>query len=148
MIVDSLSKFGIYTSVYPRLGAVMSYLSGIDLSTLEEGKYEIDGDNIFMTVVDAELKKTDEAFLETHDKYIDIQIVISGTETFGWKDRDGCTQIKDAYSDQKDIAFFYDKPSAFLTLNAGECVVFFPGDAHAPLIGEGRVKKCIVKVRS
>ena len=147
MIVDSLSKLGIYSAVYPRFSTVMGYLAGVDLAAINEGKYEIDGDSIFMTVVDAELKKPENAFLETHDKYIDIQIVISGTETFGWKDRDKCKEAKEAYSDRKDIAFFSDKPSAFVTLGAGECIVFFPGDAHAPLIGDGKVKKCIVKVR-
>lgn len=47
----------------------------------------------------------------------------------------------------KDIRFFDDEPETFYTLRPGQFTIFFPEDGHAPMIGEGNVRKIIVKVR-
>jgi beta-galactosidase beta subunit len=44
------------------------------------------------------------------------------------------------------VGFFYDRPTTWLTLSAGQFAVFFPEDAHAPLAGQGGVHKAVVKV--
>ncbi len=94
------------------------------------------------------MRDPDDAPLEVHDKYIDIQIVLSGRETFGWAARPALVSARGEFDTQKDIQFFDDSPSLRFTLGAGEFAVFFPSDAHAPLIGRGRVRKCIIKVRA
>ena len=48
---------------------------------------------------------------------------------------------------QKDVMFYDDEPSTYFTLGEGEIGIFFPQDAHAPLVGDGRVKKAVVKVK-
>lgn len=147
MIIDLLSELVNYESLNARFERVCEYLGTTDLASMEEGRYVIDGDDSYMTIVEKELKDPHAAALEVHNKYIDIQIVISGKEGFGWSGRRSCVKPKGDYSEENDILFFEDKPSTYFTLKAGECAVFFPGDAHAPLVGEGKVRKCIVKVR-
>ena len=46
-----------------------------------------------------------------------------------------------------DIEFFFDPPQTYLALKPNMFALFFPGDAHAPMISDGAVHKCVVKVR-
>lgn len=147
MVIDMLAALGDYASLNARFAKAAAYLQTVDLDSLAEGRYEIDGSDVFMTIVETALREETAAPLEAHDRYADVQIVICGTERFGWKNRGRCKPDKDGYRSDRDIVFFTDRPSCFLTLSAGEMAVFFPSDAHAPLIGEGTVRKCIVKVR-
>lgn len=147
MIIDVISNAALYNNVNPRFAKAFQYLKSIDLATIAEGKYEIEGSDIFMTIVDnKELKTKQNAALEVHDKYIDIQILIKGKEGFGWADRALCKAPREAMDKQKDIQFFDDKPSTYFTIDPMQFAIFFPDDAHAPLVGEGIVKKCIIKV--
>ena len=68
------------------------YINNTDLANMEDGKYEIDGSNlkaIFsnkngMTAAESIAK------FECHNKHIDIQLCINGTEKLGWKPREKC----------------------------------------------------------
>ena len=48
---------------------------------------------------------------------------------------------------EKDIQFFDDVPQTYYTLCPGQFTVLFPEDGHAPMVGEGIVRKIIFKVR-
>lgn len=146
MILDSTKNWQLYAAVNPLFGKVFDYLNSVDLNTLEEGKHVVDGDNIFLMINNRDLKKPEDAALEVHNKYIDIQIVIAGEETFGYKDRAECTSPRSEFNTEKDILFYDDKPTTYFTLHEGQMAVFFPEDGHAPMIGNGKIKKCIVKV--
>ena len=146
MIFDALSNEACYEALNPRFAKAFAYLKTVDLATIAEGKYEIDGQEVFMSVMERDLKTPEQAALEVHDKYIDIQVVIAGVESFGWKDRRACASPRGEMSVEKDILFYDDKPSTYFSLMPGEFAIFFPGDAHAPLVGDGRIKKCVIKV--
>ena len=73
--------------------------------------------------------------------------MLSGREGFGWKDRLRCAAPRGAMNTEKDVMFYDDEPSTYFTLGEGEIGIFFPQDAHAPLVGDGRVKKAVVKVK-
>ena len=47
---------------------------------------------------------------------------------------------------EKDIQLFTDVPQCFYTVREGQFSILFPEDGHAPMLGEGHVKKCIFKV--
>ncbi|MFI3330547.1 MAG: YhcH/YjgK/YiaL family protein [Rikenellaceae bacterium] len=147
MIVTSLSKAVQYISLHERFRAAFDSLLQVDLFSLESGTYPIDGEDIYMIVAeDLDLKKVEDAKLEVHDKYIDIQLPISAEEGFLWADRSDC-QMPCADMDKvKDIQFFDDEPSSFIKIHPGQLVIFFPWDAHGPLVGEGKIKKCVIKV--
>ena len=85
MILDSLRNWAFYCGADSRLKRALEYLAAADLNTLEPGRYEIEGAEIFMKVTEGELKREEEASLEVHDKYIDVQVLIAGeVETMGW----------------------------------------------------------------
>ena len=42
---------------------------------------------------------------------------------------------------------YADRPSTYVTLSPGQWLMAWPEDAHAPVIGNGRIRKLIAKVR-
>lgn len=148
MIIDSLKNAGQYAALNPHFEKALEFLASNDLKTLEPGKYPVDGDNVWANIVKAPLKKQEDARMEVHDKYIDIQICISGKETFGWIKREACVKPVGEYNTEKDILFYEDKASILFTLTDGEFAIFFPEDAHQPMIGEGEIYKCIFKIKN
>ena len=48
---------------------------------------------------------------------------------------------------QKDIRFYDDVPQTYYEVTPGQFTLLFPEDAHAPMVGEGTIRKVIVKVR-
>ncbi|MFI3266572.1 MAG: YhcH/YjgK/YiaL family protein [Rikenellaceae bacterium] len=147
MVIDSLCNLAFYNSLNPRFEKVVEYFKSTDVAALAEGKYEIDGSDIFINIVERDLKKPEDAALEVHDDYIDIQVVLSGRESFGWKKRCACEQPRGEMNTEKDILFYDDASDMYFTLGEKEMSILFPADAHAPLVGEGHVKKAIVKVK-
>ena len=125
----------------------LQFIADNDLDELEPGKHVIDGDNLYVNIVDAKLKTPDEARLEAHGKYIDIQVPLSQAESFGVKPRRECTEPDGEYSEDNDIIFFKDRDWTTVTVELGQAITFDPDTAHAPLIGEGETHKAIFKVR-
>ena len=146
MVLDSLATAEKYYALHPRFQQAFEFI-GARAGELVPGKYPIDGENLFVSVVSGSLKPEKAAWLEAHDRYIDIQVVLSGGERHGWKSRAACREIKTAYDTEKDILFFNDAPTSYAEVRTGEFVIFFPEDAHAPMIGEGEITKAIIKVR-
>lgn len=133
MILDSLRNWAFYCGADSRLKRALEYL--------------IEGAEIFMKVTEGELKREAEASLEVHDKYIDVQVLIAGeVETMGWRERRECRVPRGPFDAEEDIRFFADRPQLFVGIRPGQFVVFGPEDAHAPMIGRGRIKKAVVKV--
>ena len=136
----------IFYSGNKNMDKALSYLSGCDVSSLKNGTYQIDPGKITITVSDNSLRSESDAKLESHRSYADIQIVISGTERFGLADVKNCKSVAVPYDSQKDIEFFNDAPERHVELSAGQMIILPPDCAHMPLLGEGNVRKCVVKV--
>lgn len=78
-------------------------------------------------------KKREECFIESHRKYIDFQLILSGMEAMEYIDIDKLRP--DApYDETKDLIIYpmVDFTSRFL-LQKGDLVIFFPDDAHVGL---------------
>lgn len=147
MILDTLKNKEQYASLHPRFKAVFDYIDTHDLASMELGRHDIDGDNIFVMVQELELRPREQARLELHRKYIDIQLVLRGKEeVFGWSEKKDCLTAETEFDEAKDIQLFIDKPQCFYTVREGQFSILFPDDGHAPMLGEGVVKKCIFKI--
>lgn len=148
MILDSLKNSALYEHVHPRMKRAFEVLAATDWTRMEPGIHEIDGCNIYVNVMERELKKKGDAKLEVHNEYIDIQLLVSGeAETFGWSERKNLQRAQGEFNAEKDIQFFEDEPQTYYTMRPGQFSVLFPEDGHAPMVGEGVVRKVIAKVR-
>ena len=146
MIFDTLDNTGRYEALHTHFAQAFQFLQRADLATLAEGKYEIEGDALFAIVAKDQGRSKDEAQLEVHNKYIDIQAVLDGVDEMGWKARSACTEMEGVYDSENDIQFAADTPTAWFTTTPGHFAVFFPEDAHLPLIATGLIHKIVVKI--
>lgn len=125
----------------------LEYIANHDLNALENGKHPIDGDNLFVNIVDSNLKTPAQARLEVHNVYIDIQVPLSKPESYGVKPRSEAKGPEGEFNTEKDILFYTDKEWNTITVGQGQPITFDPDTAHAPLIGEGTIHKAIFKVK-
>lgn len=148
MIFDSLKNSALYENVHPRMKRAFELIATTDWSGMEPGIHELEGRDIYVNLSDRDLKKREEAKLEVHNDYIDIQVLLAGSEeSFGWSERKDLRKPQAPFNAEKDIQFFDDEPQTYYTLRPGQFTILFPEDGHAPLVGEGHVRKAIVKVR-
>jgi uncharacterized protein, YhcH/YjgK/YiaL family len=147
MILDSVKSFEKYKELQNGFEKVYKFIKDNDIHSLEEKRYEIDGENVFCTISVQKLKSPDEGKLEVHDSYIDIHLLLEGSETIGIKDRRECNDQLGEYDEAGDIAFFNDEPANYVVLGPDNLAIVFPADAHAPLLGSGECKKIIFKVK-
>ena len=146
MIIDKIENLFKYINMNPLFADIVKFLESNDLNTLEEGKHEIKGTDLFVNVQAKPGKKLQDAVLEYHKKMIDIQIPVSDSETFGYTPVDELPEVE--FDEQKDIAKLPGlEAQTYVTINPGQMAIFFPQDGHAPCISEsGCLRKVILKI--
>lgn len=146
MVLDSIENATRYVGLNPLFEKAFQFIKQLDASNLPDGSFEIEGDSLKGSVVSADLKSRTEARLEIHRRFIDIQIPVTKEEIFGWRSLKTLNDPMGEFDSQNDFQLFDDEPSAYIRVNPGQFIIFFPEDAHAPLIGEGNTRKVILKV--
>lgn len=146
MVLDKLANTSRYTCMHPLFEQAFRYLQQTDLLKEPTGVHEIRGKELFAIVSEAKGIAKDDAKLEVHRKYIDIQFVISGTDHMGWKDLAQCSDPIDPYTEERDAAFFPDKTSNWFDVPAGSFTIFYPDDAHAAMVTDEVVRKVVLKI--
>ena len=78
-------------------------------------------------------KDRESCFIESHKKFIDFQLILSGNEQMEYIDIDKL-EIKNPYDEKKDLITYklVDNTSKFL-LQENDLAIFFPDDAHIGL---------------
>ena len=148
MIIDSIENAPAYFSLHPLFAAAFDYINK-NAGTALMGKYDIDGENLKAIFSSKEGMTSAESIakFECHNHHIDIQVCLGGRESFGWKPRKDCKVENGSYNAEKDVQLYSEEPDMYFMLNSGQFVIFFPGDVHAPMIGEGEIKKLVIKVK-
>jgi len=149
MILDTLDHVARYTGMNSVLDAGLEYLSKAAATGLADGRYPIDGERLRASVTTSPTRETEAVPFEAHRRYIDIQCLLSGSETIYWMPREGCV-VRQEYSAEKDIELLADGRASALILRPGMFAVFFPSDAHKPGCYSARqeeVQKLVIKVR-
>lgn len=148
MIIDSIQNAARYFTVHPLFEKAFEYIRRTDLVIEPDGKSDI-SEGLKAIISNAPGKSADASLakFECHDDNIDIQLCVQGVETIGWKPREKCQTPNGEYNEDKDVRFFSDTPDMYFQLTNGQFAIFFPEDVHAPMIGEGDIKKLVIKVR-
>lgn len=145
MIIDKLENIGMYASVNPLFAQAIEFLKLTDLNAHELGKVVLKEGELFVNFAAARPKTKDDAKIETHNNFIDIQIPLTGTELMGYMPKTDLAEAE--YNAEKDVTFYPGHATDYLTVKPGMFAIFFPEDAHAPGVTEVELKKVIVKVR-
>jgi len=149
MIADILKNSHLYFCISPRIKTALEYIARTDFSTMEPGRYELDGSNLFVLVQAYDSIPRSQGKWECHQNYIDIQYIAEGVEQIGVNNI-GKMKVTTEYNPEKDIAFL-GGDGDYVTLSKGAYGIFFPEDAHQPKIAPGnipgKVKKVVIKIK-
>ncbi|XBS70079.1 YhcH/YjgK/YiaL family protein [Acerihabitans sp. KWT182] len=113
------------------------------------GKYDIRGDEMFVMISNDSTDVFEKRRAEYHAKYLDIQIVLQGEEGMAFSNLPAGGPDTDWLAD-KDVAFLAagGQEKQFV-MQAGDFVVYYPGEVHKPLCAVGEpahVRKAVVKI--
>ncbi len=145
MIVDKLENIDKYSQIPPYARAFIKNLPQ------DCGKYLLAGDD-FANIEEYETKSHEDCFFETHKKYADVQLLLSGKERIDYTDLFGL-DVKNFYNEEKDIAFWFNtkKESVTTYLDGTNFVLLMPNEAHRPQMRYSedaeKVKKVVVKIK-
>lgn len=149
MIYDNLANADTYRHVKPGIAQALDYLRKTDFTDVPNGRYELDGSNVYAMVMRYQTRPLENSVWESHRKYIDVQYIFRGEEAFGYVPFDQAPPVTQPYDDKTD-AQLYGPATVMIPLKAGQFAVFYPQDIHAPcLIANGTpsdVVKVVVKV--
>lgn len=147
MIVSNLKNSQRIEGLHPLFKVLFDYVKTHDLLHADLGRIEIDGDRLFINNVNPECVVATEQVLELHREYIDVHILLEGAERIGWKAIEDLQDEKKEYAQEGDCALYSDIPTTYVDLLPGQFAIVYPEDPHAPVIGEGKIRKLIAKVR-
>lgn len=148
MIVDTISNAHKYYSIHPLFAKAFELIHATDLANEPDGKSDIsEGLKAIFSNKPGVTADTSVSKFECHNNNIDIQLCIKGVETIGWKPREKCLTENGGYNADKDVQLYNEQPDMYFQLTDGQFAIFFPEDVHAPMIGEGEIKKLVIKVK-
>ena len=146
MIFSSPSQSHRYAALHPLFPRAFDYIRNTDLFALPPGRYNIVGEDLIAIVEQVPGRTRAMARLEAHQRYIDIQLVLEGIDEMGWKPLADCHNPVSEHSEERDIRFFLDAPASWIATPPDHFCIFFPEDAHAPLVSSAQIRKVIFKI--
>ena len=146
MILDQWNNLGRYAGLGKNFETAVKFLLERGMGSFAPGKEAVDGERVYVSVREADLSSKPERW-ESHRRYADIQILLSGGEAILYAPEPG--EPAGDYSGEKDVEYFGSVAGLRCALKPGDFMVFLPGEPHAPDRPEGPEgysKKMVVKV--
>lgn len=127
----------------------LDFVKNHDLSLLGCGRHDIDGDDLFVNIVEYETTSPQARFWEAHKAYLDVHVPVSGTEQIDLNFLDNLHL--ESYVEESDFQPAQGDKALSVVMTPGTFLVCFPQDAHRTAVAfEGKpatVRKAIFKVR-
>jgi YhcH/YjgK/YiaL family protein len=149
MILDSIDHCKRYTGTGPLFEKAFDHILKTDFTKLPLGKYNIEGDDLFVILMEYETKSPSDCVMENHKKYVDIQFMVRGEEFIGITTYNGQVPTT-PYDETKEAAFYQKDYQSLIRLQQNHFAVFFPHDLHMPCIkieNTEIVRKAVYKLR-
>lgn len=148
MIISNKEHCLDYCGINDNLDKALHFIHETDFSKLNDDTYLIDGQDVRVKIQHMNTKLPNQAKLEAHDEFADIQMVFEGSETILVTYRNSDLTVIESYP-ERDITF-YTGDSFPISLNAGQFIIVFPDDVHAPGVCSckpAQIRKGVFKVR-
>ncbi len=141
---DALS----YRGIHPNLDLALEHITPAFLDGVGYERVSLKGDEVYATRFTYETVPEEESFFEAHRKYLDIHIMVDGSEGVEVAPPGALTEFD--RTEANDF-YAYRGPAHYrLTLSPGDFLVVFPNDAHRikmQLNAPETVSKVVFKVR-
>ncbi len=150
MIISSLTSPNFKVGLPKVIAEVCDYLNTLDLNALENGRHDIN-DQIYMNVMEPETAEPSSKKAELHHEYLDVQVLIRGTENIEVGANYPDLSKYESYNEADDYQLCADIDDKFtITMKPKMFAVFYPYEPHKPCcIVNGKtekIKKLVVKV--
>ncbi|CWW69042.1 TPA: N-acetylneuraminate anomerase [Haemophilus influenzae] len=150
MIISSLTSPNFKVGLPKVIAEVCDYLNTLDLNALENGRYDIN-DQIYMNVMEPETAEPSSKKAELHHEYLDVQVLIRGTENIEVGATYPNLSKYEDYNEADDYQLCADIDDKFtITMKPKMFAVFYPYEPHKPCcVVNGKtekIKKLVVKV--
>jgi YhcH/YjgK/YiaL family protein len=147
MIFDDLANLKKYNVVSDE---VLEFLYGTNVEILQ-GRYDF-ADGVYATVSVYYTKNHEDCFLESHNNYIDLHMMLKDEERLDFTDIDEL-EVKTPYDAERDIEFYRDpqEPLSSIYLTPYKFALLYPYEAHKPQMNyrseiSKEVRKVVVKI--
>lgn len=128
MIIDKIENIRFYSSMLNNLDAGLAAIDALE--TKEVGRYEFDGG--FFMVQEGSTKPMEEGTFEAHRKFVDVQIILEGSEELAWHEmKDLETAIE--YNPEKDAERLTGTFDHVMKIGKGMFYAVYPHDGHKPV---------------
>lgn len=117
------------------LDKAIRFLLTTDLSTLQMGRNEIDGDEVFVNRFDYQTMEPEKAIWEGHETYGDIHVLLSGHEKIGVTDVSMLTAT--ARRPEDDFIGYEGPVQTWLPMTPEDFLIVYPEDAHMVKVIDG-----------
>lgn len=147
MIYDRLENLPAYIALAPEaVPKIVEFLGKCGAGEIAEGRHELDGSKLYVNVQSYDSKPFSEGMLEYHKKYVDLQLLLAGSETLYYAPAG--TPVTKEYNEENDCGFNQVPADALpLKLEVGNFVLLLPEEGHLPGVGDGSgVVKAVVKI--
>ena len=150
MIISSLTSLNFKVGLPKVIAEVCDYLNTLDLNALENGRHDIN-DQIYMNVMEPETAEPSSKKAELHHEYLDVQVLIRGTENIEVGANYPDLSKYESYNEADDYQLCADVGDKFtITMKPKMFAVFYPYEPHKPCcVVNGKtekIKKLVVKV--
>lgn len=124
-----------------------AYAKENDLSSYEKGSHPIDGDRLYVNIVEYTTTTPEERFWEAHRQYLDVHVMLHGTEQIDGSFIQDMEQ-KDFVEKDDFLPLEGDKNASYI-LRDGDFLICYPSDGHRTAVAVNdpeTIKKAIFKV--
>lgn len=149
MIFGNLEFANRYNFLNEKLQKCFAYIKENDLRSFENGVYHIDGDNLFVNIVEYTTTTIEERFWETHKAYVDLHLMLTGVEEIHLNFLQNM-KVEEEYSPEKEMILLSGSGNSYVRLTDNDFLICFPEDAHCTGVQSGapqKIKKAIFKIK-
>ncbi len=150
MIIGKVEDFFAVKFENENINKAFEFIKTHDLLNLPEGKTIIDGDNLWVNRSSYVGKNIEDCKLESHEKYLDLQLVIKGKEGMGYVDKARYgIEVTLPYDEKKDKANYKGELDGIIYLHDHQFALVWPNDLHMPLIkaNDEMIEKAVFKIK-
>ena len=149
MIYAKKKDLNRYMGLSREMDTAIRYLQTADLRSLQKGRNEIDGDNVFVNRFDYQTMPHENAIWEGHIRYADIHVLLSGNEKIGVSNVNMLTET--VRKPDEDFVGFEGAVQSWCPMTTEDILIVFPEDIHMVKVMDGEstlVEKACFKVKA
>ncbi len=148
MIFGNLNNLGEFSFLEEKVRECFAYAKSHDLASYEKGSHEIDGERLFVNIVEYTTTTPEERFWEAHKNYLDVHVMLHGTEQIDVNFIQNM-ELKEFVAEEDFLPMEGEKNSSVI-LRDNDFLICYPSDGHRTAVAVNEpqtIKKAIFKVR-